>query len=111
MVESFHTAARYRKARQAAPPDLGGRIRTNCFATRLSAAPYKLDWSDTRLVPYDHLAAYTLRGLLVKSWVGSPRRLTRFIKQTPLLWRLAVRVRAMLGRWTRPAQAASDDSE
>lgn len=72
---------------------------------------YKLDWSDTRLTLYDHLAACTPRGMMVAPYLRFLRRVTRFVKQTPLLWRLAVKVRAMLGRGISTGKASAEDDE
>jgi len=66
--------------------------------------PYKLEWSDTHIKLGDYAAAATWRG--VPPCVGSRlhRRVKRFIKQTPVVWRTALRLRAKLGpllRWPR----------
>jgi CelD/BcsL family acetyltransferase involved in cellulose biosynthesis len=58
---------------------------------------YKLEWCDQRLNLYDYGAGASWRG-----WPGSAlwllqRRLKRFIKQTPPLWRLVCRLRSALG--------------
>jgi CelD/BcsL family acetyltransferase involved in cellulose biosynthesis len=58
---------------------------------------YKRDWSDTELALYDHIAAVTLRGALVALPLTAARRLKRWIKQTPFLWTLASKTRAMIG--------------
>ena len=58
---------------------------------------YKLEWSDLRLQLYDHSSAATSRGWLPSGASVVRRRLKRFIKQTPLIWRLACRVRAVIG--------------
>ncbi len=58
---------------------------------------YKLEWSDLRLKLYDYSAAATWRGWpLSRAWIAR-RRAKRFIKQTPLLWRLACRFRSVIG--------------
>lgn len=72
---------------------------------------YKLEWSDTDLRLYDYTAPATWRGLPA-CWSSSlRRRLKRFIKQTPPLWRLASHVRSAIGalshlRWSRPQTKA-----
>ena len=58
---------------------------------------YKLEWSELRLKLYDHSSAATSRGWLPNGVSIVRRRLKRFIKQTPLIWRLACRVRSVLG--------------
>ena len=81
------------------------------FDFTIGDEPYKLDWSDTKLVLYDHLTAYTLRGWLAVSAANLQRRAIRFIKQTPVLWHLAVRVRAFIGRRKWKSENATDESE
>jgi CelD/BcsL family acetyltransferase involved in cellulose biosynthesis len=58
---------------------------------------YKLEWSDLRLRLYDHSSAAKSCGWLPNCVSVVRRRLKRFIKQTPLIWRLACRVRSVLG--------------
>jgi CelD/BcsL family acetyltransferase involved in cellulose biosynthesis len=74
-------------------------IERNCsvFDFTIGDHGYKRDWSDTVLVLYDHVAAATLRGALVALPLTAAQHLKRWVKQTPFLWMLAVRVRAMLG--------------
>jgi CelD/BcsL family acetyltransferase involved in cellulose biosynthesis len=63
--------------------------------------PYKRDWSDTELRLYDYLAAATLRGTLAVAMTMAFRRTKRFIKQSPILWRIFSKARALksaLGR-------------
>ena len=59
--------------------------------------PYKLEWSDTHIKLGDYTAAATWRG--VAAWGQSTvrRRIKRFIKQTPVAWRAASRLRARIG--------------
>jgi CelD/BcsL family acetyltransferase involved in cellulose biosynthesis len=59
--------------------------------------PYKRDWSDTELRLYDHLAAVTLRGLMVTATATAFRRTKRFIKQSPTLWHAFSKARALAG--------------
>jgi CelD/BcsL family acetyltransferase involved in cellulose biosynthesis len=58
---------------------------------------YKLEWSDLRLKLYDFSASVTWRGLPVSLASNARRGLKRFIKQTPLLWRLVTRARSIIG--------------
>lgn len=64
------------------------------FDFTIGDEPYKLDWSDERLVLHDHLAAVTLRGQAAVAVGTYLRRLKRAIKQTPLVWRQFTRMRA-----------------
>lgn len=58
---------------------------------------YKLEWSEIHLNLYDYAVAATWRGWLASAWSTARRRLKRLIKQTPPLWRLAGRIRLLLG--------------
>jgi CelD/BcsL family acetyltransferase involved in cellulose biosynthesis len=58
---------------------------------------YKLEWSDLRLKLYDYSAAATVRGLPANCASIVRRRIKRFIKQTPPVWRLVCRVRSIVG--------------
>lgn len=69
----------------------------NAFDFTIGDEGYKRDWSDSELTLYDHVAAATLRGALVALPMTAWLRLKRWIKQTPFLWRLASKVRALLG--------------
>ena len=62
---------------------------------------YKRDWSDTELTLYDHIAAATLRGALVALLLTAGQRLKRWIKQTPVVWNLVSRARALVGALRR----------
>ncbi len=57
---------------------------------------YKLEWSDQCLKLYDYSAAATWRGLPESFASFARRRLKRFIKQSPLAWRFACRVRSVV---------------
>jgi CelD/BcsL family acetyltransferase involved in cellulose biosynthesis len=58
---------------------------------------YKLEWSDLRLKLFDYSAAATWRGLPASLASIARRALKRFIKQSPLAWRLVCRVRSVVG--------------
>ncbi len=58
---------------------------------------YKRDWCDTELKLYDHISAATWRGALVAMPMLAIRRLKRWIKQTPVLWKVASAGRAFIG--------------
>jgi CelD/BcsL family acetyltransferase involved in cellulose biosynthesis len=57
---------------------------------------YKAEWCDRRLNLFDYGAAATLRGWPVSAWSMAQRRLKRFVKQTPVIWQLATRLRCVL---------------
>src|SRR5262249_17982638 len=59
--------------------------------------PYKHDWADTELRLYDHLEAVTLRGSLIMATATAFRRTKRLIKQSPILWRVFSKARALAG--------------
>jgi D-aspartate ligase len=67
---------------------------------------YKLEWSDLRLRLYDYSAAATWRGWPASALSIARRRIKRFIKQTPLVWRLASRLRSAVGPLLHPQAAA-----
>jgi len=72
---------------------------------------YKRDWCDTELTLYDHIAAATWRGALVATLVQTRQKLKRFMKQTPALWALVSKARALAGSLKQrqtPAEAAED---
>jgi CelD/BcsL family acetyltransferase involved in cellulose biosynthesis len=58
---------------------------------------YKLEWSDLRLQLYDYSKGSTLRGRVVSVLSTVRRRTKRFIKQTPVLWHWASRLRSAIG--------------
>ena len=73
---------------------------------------YKRDWCDTELTLYDHIAAVTWRGALVAAAVETRQKLKRFIKQTPALWALVSKARALAGSLKQrqaPAESAAED--
>ena len=73
----------------------------NVFDFTIGDETYKRDWSDTVLTLHDHVAAATLRGALVALPLSAAQRLKRWIKQTPVLWAVAARVRTLLGALRR----------
>ena len=72
------------------------------FDFTIGDEPYKLEWSDTELKLYDYTATVTWRGLPARWSSSVRRRIKRFIKQTPLLWKLASQARAALGALLHP---------
>jgi CelD/BcsL family acetyltransferase involved in cellulose biosynthesis len=63
---------------------------------------YKRDWCDTELTLYDHVSAATWRGAVAVVPLMTVLRLKRRIKQSPALWRLASRMRELLGSLRKP---------
>ncbi len=63
---------------------------------------YKSEWCDTRLQLFDYTAAATWRGWPASALSAARRRLKRYIKQTPVIWRLASQFRAAFGTLQRP---------
>ena len=61
------------------------------FDFTIGDEPYKDEWSDTSIKLYDHSAAATWRGWPVSATSTARRRLKRFIKQTPAIWRFVSR--------------------
>ncbi len=62
---------------------------------------YKRDWCDTELKLFDVIAAVNWRGSLVAMPMLAKQRLRRWIKQTPVLWSLAGKMRAVAGSLRR----------
>jgi CelD/BcsL family acetyltransferase involved in cellulose biosynthesis len=58
---------------------------------------YKQDWCDTEIKLYDHIAAANVWGWPAAVATQTVRRAKRFIKQTPLLWNLVVKLRERRG--------------
>jgi CelD/BcsL family acetyltransferase involved in cellulose biosynthesis len=73
---------------------------------------YKLEWSDTALKLYDHVAAAAPLGWLVAKQTVITRRLKRLIKQNPQLFDLFNRARCAVGalRGARPRAEELDTS-
>jgi len=69
---------------------------------------YKLDWYDTEMKLYDHVAAATPRGWPAMLLLLGFRRLKRAIKQNPTLWGAFTRARATLGALRRRGHGACD---
>ena len=82
------------------------------FDFTIGDEPYKRDWSDIVLRPYDHLQPVTIRGAAVVSAKVAFRVTKRFIKQTPALWRLFSKARALKaalsGRAKQPEAPAGE---
>ncbi len=67
------------------------------FDFTIGDEPYKMDWSDTRLVLHDHLSATTLRGFIAVKALTAFRALKRTIKQNPTMWLAFSKARAAAG--------------
>ena len=63
---------------------------------------YKNEWCDERLWLFDYSAAATWRGWPASALSDARRRLKRYIKQTPMIWQFASRLRAAFGALQRP---------
>jgi len=72
------------------------------FDFTIGDEPYKDEWSDTSVKLYDHSIAATWRGWPVSAASIARRRLKRFVKQTPAIWKLVSRLRATVGTLTHP---------
>jgi CelD/BcsL family acetyltransferase involved in cellulose biosynthesis/predicted ATP-grasp superfamily ATP-dependent carboligase len=72
------------------------------FDFTIGDEPYKDEWSDTSVKLYDYSAAATLRGWPVSAASMMRRRLKRFVKQTPSIWKLVSRLRATAGALAHP---------
>jgi CelD/BcsL family acetyltransferase involved in cellulose biosynthesis len=66
---------------------------------------YKLEWSDTALKLYDHVAAAAPLGWLLAKHAIASRRLKRLIKQNPRLFALFSRARSAVGALSAPRRA------
>ena len=67
------------------------------FDFTIGDEPYKQEWSDNSLKLYDYSAAATWRGWPANASSAGRRRLKRFIKQTPFIWRLVSQTRSTVG--------------
>jgi D-aspartate ligase len=76
------------------------------FDFTIGDEPYKDEWSDTSVKLYDYSAAATWRGRLANAASMARRRLKRFVKQTPPIWKLVSRLRATVGALSHPKASA-----
>ena len=67
------------------------------FDFTIGDEPYKREWCDTEIALFDHVAPVTLRGWPVAMRLLAVRRLKRWIKQTPVLWNAACKLRTLVG--------------
>lgn len=87
---------------------IGKRFKT--FDFTIGDEPYKRDYADIVLRPFDHLAAATIRGQAVVAAMGIFRDTKRFIKQTPALWRAYSKLRALKGSLSGSAKRADESA-
>jgi CelD/BcsL family acetyltransferase involved in cellulose biosynthesis len=66
---------------------------------------YKSEWCDVRLQLFDYSAAATWRGWPASALSAARRRVKRYIKQTPAIWRLASQLRVAFATLQRPRGA------
>jgi CelD/BcsL family acetyltransferase involved in cellulose biosynthesis/predicted ATP-grasp superfamily ATP-dependent carboligase len=83
------------------------KLKLRRFDFTIGDEPYKNEWSDTSVKLYDHSAAATWRGWPVSSGSTARRRLKRFVKQTPAIWKLVSRLRTTVGALTHPKASPS----
>jgi CelD/BcsL family acetyltransferase involved in cellulose biosynthesis len=79
----------------------------HCFDFTIGDERYKLEWSERTLNLYDLVAPVTARGWPLAALARGRRRLTRAIKQNPMLWNAFSRMRAALA--PAPKKSASED--
>ena len=72
----------------------------SAFDFTVGDEPYERDWCDSEIVLYDHIAAARWRGAIVVLPLIAALRLKRWIKQTPVLWRIFYAARSWLGALT-----------
>jgi CelD/BcsL family acetyltransferase involved in cellulose biosynthesis len=72
---------------------------------------YKREWSDVTIKLYDHRCAVTLRGYIAGLPGLAISEAKRLIKQNPVLWPLALRVRERLYGRKAPASKLEETSD
>jgi CelD/BcsL family acetyltransferase involved in cellulose biosynthesis len=78
------------------------KLRLRRFDFTIGDERYKTEWCDLRLKLCDYNAAATWRGWPATFSSIVRRRIKRFIKQTPLVWRMVCQFRATLGALAHP---------
>jgi CelD/BcsL family acetyltransferase involved in cellulose biosynthesis len=82
------------------------------FDFTIGDEPYKRDWCETEQQLHDYAAAVTLRGWPSFAIASAWRRAKRMIKQSTLLWGVAVRVRTILATLhNKPAPTAKEHTD
>jgi CelD/BcsL family acetyltransferase involved in cellulose biosynthesis len=61
---------------------------------------YKLDWSDTKVALYDYVGGVGFIGRIAAMIIYAAFRAKRFIKGSPVIWRLTCRLRSAFGSRT-----------
>ncbi|QPC88684.1 GNAT family N-acetyltransferase [Mesorhizobium sp. NBSH29] len=64
--------------------------------------PYKRLWCDLEIIQYDVLVPLTRRGALLAHVMRARNRITSFVKNSPLAWRLAKALRRRRGQGSAP---------
>src|SRR5205814_8173532 len=67
------------------------------FDFTIGDEPHKLDWADTKLQLYDHVCACGWFGRIETAAITLNSQAKRFVKHSPLLWRVATRLRSLRG--------------
>lgn len=82
------------------------------FDFTIGDEPYKRDWADTTLALHDHISANSGLGRIVAMRMRVVSRAKRYVKRTPVLWRLASRLREYYGAIKSAKRpASSSDNE
>jgi CelD/BcsL family acetyltransferase involved in cellulose biosynthesis len=68
------------------------------FDFTIGDEPYKREWADSGLKLYDYSAPATWRGWPASLSSAGRRRIKRFIKQTPAIWKPVSRARSTIGK-------------
>jgi CelD/BcsL family acetyltransferase involved in cellulose biosynthesis len=74
------------------------------FDFTIGDEPYKFEWSDINLRLYDHSQAVTWRGAPANVFSILRRRIKRFVKQTPAVWRAVCYLRARIGAFSQSSR-------
>lgn len=75
----------------------------NAYDFTIGDERYKRDWCDEAVNLYDHISVATWRGAAAGARAMATQRLKRSIKQSPWLWDLFSRARALIGSLAPPA--------
>ena len=84
-------------ARAAGDPITAAKFLRDLSTFTVGDERYKREWCDGQITLYDHVAPATLRGIPVAMRFAVVGRIKRWIKQTPVLWDAAYKVRAFIG--------------
>jgi CelD/BcsL family acetyltransferase involved in cellulose biosynthesis len=78
------------------------------FDFTIGDEPYKREWADSSLSLYDYSAPASWRGWPASISSLSRRRMKRIIKQTPILWKPASRVRSAIVKLLASVRPSSE---